>query len=718
MDSLGALIAANTTAIAGKYGPSDTAYNISTKAYRQKGVDSLNALIAANTTAIAGKYGPSDTAYTLSTMAYRQKGVDSLNALIVANTTAIAGKIGLSNLSASSPLVYNNSTGVFSIQQANTSQSGYLSSTDWNTFNSKGGTATLTLGKGLTGGSYNPNSAATAGLDTSKNYAWLSTQDFKTSIILDSGNTGFYSYNTLDSLVNFRRMQATWSSNDFIISNTSNGIAANGNLILQNAGTSPISKITIGTINSSGIELKRDNTSLIGSVVSVNSSGLTSSTGEQSLLSTIGTVSQSGTASINAAKFGLYEASTGSGAHYLWNAGLYSAANGGGTFTQKGFLDDAGNFGAINKSTFGSLTAATNTVTINDSTGNGLATWLSAVSSANAKKGLLQWQNGNLTLGTYFSGSASSPSLQIGLSTSNGGSLLTGGARLFQINNGMGYFDPNTGSSTSGVFNFSSSPTGVGFLSVIQGSASSSSTTQYWNGTFLTAKQSSTGGYRVNSAIVYDSLNGTGPADLFFGGTSTSSGPGATISQKFGVDHNGNGLFLGYVGVGSVSSNNASAALQVTSTTQGFRPPTMTTTQQNAITSPATGLQVYNTTNDNPSYYAASIGGTAGWAGYQPITKVAAAATTGTVTATLNNVSVWTVTPTGAITFNASGGVAGQEATLVVTTSGTTAYTITFGTNFKTTGTLNTGTVSGKVFTVRFVYDGTNWNENGRTTAM
>jgi len=48
-----------------------------------------------------------------------------------------AGYITLASLSASSPLSYNNLTGVFSIQVANTTQNGYLSSTDWNTFNGK-----------------------------------------------------------------------------------------------------------------------------------------------------------------------------------------------------------------------------------------------------------------------------------------------------------------------------------------------------------------------------------------------------------------------------------------------------------------------------------------------------------------------------------------------------------------------------------------------------
>jgi len=41
------------------------------------------------------------------------------------------------SISATSPIFYNSGTGVISIQVANTSQNGYLSSTDWNTFNGK-----------------------------------------------------------------------------------------------------------------------------------------------------------------------------------------------------------------------------------------------------------------------------------------------------------------------------------------------------------------------------------------------------------------------------------------------------------------------------------------------------------------------------------------------------------------------------------------------------
>lgn len=104
-----------------------------------------------------------------------------------------------------------------------------------------------------------------------------------------------------------------------------------------------------------------------------------------------------------------------------------------------------------------------------------------------------------------------------------------------------------------------------------------------------------------------------------------------------------------------------------------------------------------------------------------PDTNTAAAtpATTGTMSVNMATATVFTITPTGSCTFNASGGTPGQRVTFYITTSGTSSYTLTWGTNFKVTGTLATGTVSGKVFTVSFVCkDGTEWAEVSRTTAM
>jgi hypothetical protein len=56
----------------------------------------------------------------------------------------VTGAIGLTSLSATSPLLYNNSTGVFSIQVATSTQNGYLAFADWVSFNLKQDAITLT----------------------------------------------------------------------------------------------------------------------------------------------------------------------------------------------------------------------------------------------------------------------------------------------------------------------------------------------------------------------------------------------------------------------------------------------------------------------------------------------------------------------------------------------------------------------------------------------
>jgi hypothetical protein len=68
------------------------------------------------------------------------------------------------------------------------------------------------------------------------------------------------------------------------------------------------------------------------------------------------------------------------------------------------------------------------------------------------------------------------------------------------------------------------------------------------------------------------------------------------VGARLTIDDSGN------VGIGT-SSPSASAILQADSTTRGFLPPRMTTTQKNAIGTPAAGLQVYDTTLNQMSYY-------------------------------------------------------------------------------------------------------------------
>jgi nitrogen fixation protein len=76
------------------------------------------------------------------------------------------------------------------------------------------------------------------------------------------------------------------------------------------------------------------------------------------------------------------------------------------------------------------------------------------------------------------------------------------------------------------------------------------------------------------------------------GATSLSTGTLSTIFDN-----------VGSVGIGGITSVNASAILQIDSTTKGFLPPRMTTTQKNAIATPAAGLMVYDTTLNLISVY-------------------------------------------------------------------------------------------------------------------
>lgn len=76
------------------------------------------------------------------------------------------------------------------------------------------------------------------------------------------------------------------------------------------------------------------------------------------------------------------------------------------------------------------------------------------------------------------------------------------------------------------------------------------------------------------------------------------------------------------------------------------------------------------------------------------------------------------VTPTASATFTTTVPAAGNSRYLIILTTGVTSRTITFGTGFKPTATLATGTVSARVFIFHFISDGTNLYEVSRTIAM
>jgi hypothetical protein len=182
-----------------------------------------------------------------------------------------------------------------------------------------------------------------------------------------------------------------------------------------------------------------------------------------------------------------------------------------------------------------------------------------------------------------------------------------------------------------------------------------------------------------------------GPAGLLTSGSVAGNTPYWNGSQWVvnGTNFYNNGSNLG---VGTTSPH-ASALTDMTSTTQGFLPPRMTTVQRNAIASPAVGLTIYNTTVNclqwwNGTVWYDGCGNNAPPAAVLSTINCAGATTTGTLTSgtAANGVST-AISYTGgnAGTYSAqnvaSTGVTGLTAALAAGTlangAGSVTYTIT-----------------------------------------
>ena len=77
---------------------------------------------------------------------------------------------------------------------------------------------------------------------------------------------------------------------------------------------------------------------------------------------------------------------------------------------------------------------------------------------------------------------------------------------------------------------------------------------------------------------------------------STTNVGNITATEKISIEPSGNLLI-------NTTTDVASSKLTIESTTQGFLPPRMTTTEKNAIATPATGLMVYDNTLNRPCFY-------------------------------------------------------------------------------------------------------------------
>ena len=119
----------------------------------------------------------------------------------------------------------------------------------------------------------------------------------------------------------------------------------------------------------------------------------------------------------------------------------------------------------------------------------------------------------------------------------------------------------------------------------------------------------------------------------------------ATMAQSVGINADG-------------STADASAMLDVSSTTKGFLPPRMTTTERNAIGTPATGLVIFNTTTNGLEFKSST-----GWTSL----------TSGTITASALAVSGDVAVNTNKFTVTAATGNTAIAGTLDVTGASTLA---------------------------------------------
>lgn len=207
--------------------------------------------------------------------------------------------------------------------------------------------------------------------------------------------------------------------------------------------------------------------------------------------------------------------------------------------------------------------------------------------------------SGQLTGTTaLFTGNAGFGTSRIGI----GGNGAFGGSATSWLENVSPHFTINNTTSNGGIQFIGQ----TNFLNSVTGNSNAISTntpvvnytggiTSYYNQ--YIAKLNATGNASVNTAYVRG----------YYVASGTITPNSSTIIPIGFQNETGTNLLNSTSGTTLIGGNygnvDSSAILQSNSTTKGFLRPRMTTTQRNAITTPATGLSVYNTTTNTNDYY-------------------------------------------------------------------------------------------------------------------
>ena len=237
------------------------------------------------------------------------------------------------------------------------------------------------------------------------------------------------------------------------------------------------------------------------------------------------------------------------------------------------------------------------------------------------------------------------------------------------------------------------------------------------------------GGTGVSSYTIGDILYASGTetlaklADVATGNVLLSGGVGIApsygkvalathVSGQLPVANGGTGAatLTGYVKASGTSTMTASASIPNTDIS-GLG--TMSTQAASAVA--ITGGTINNATigaTTPATVKASSVTSTS------VITDSFITKANGTLALAFGSNGVVQVTPTATGTFTSTVPPAGTRTTLIVLTAGATSYTMTFGTGFKSTGTLITGTVAARYFIFQFISNGTVLIEASRTVAI
>jgi len=496
----------------------------------------------------------------------------------------------VTSVTGTSPVVSSGgTTPAISMPAATTSVNGYLTSTDWTTFNNKGsGTVTSVSGTGTVNGITLTGTVTSSGsltLGGTLSGVSLTTQVSGTLPIANGGTNGT-SAPTAGAVP-----YGTGTAYAFTAAGTSGQV-----LTSAGAGVPTWTTPTTGTVTS---------VSGTGTVNGITLTGTVTSTGSLTLGGTLSGVSLttqvSGTLPV---------ANGGTGTATAFTAGSVVFAGASGVYTQDNaslFFDDTNNRLGLGTATPASkLDIATGDLRfsgtgqriLGDMSNGTLTNRLSfQTTTANAATVLHIIPNGS---GTVAGFKAESDSTFANSSVASLDILGGGDARITSGIRGAGTYLPltfYTGGSER-VRIDTSGNVGIGTTTPAGKQHTQLATSFAWGGAWNSGVAAFGGATSLTGAIAisYNDTDGGAIGSIIPGvawkpikiySDFFTIGTGGT-TERVRVDSSGN------VGIGTTA--NASAILDVQSTTKGFRLPNMTTVQKNAIAGPAAGLMVFDTT--------------------------------------------------------------------------------------------------------------------------